>query len=195
MYLRLKPIDEFERMLADRIVLAAWKLRRVQAAEAARYEYYSDVLAEHTRVNGKMVQTPAPLGKIVSIHLDTFERFAKHEASLERSMYRVIGELRRVQAERGEEDAEREEDDFNPEPEVEVKNEPISPAGASQEPSGCDGRDVPQCICENEPISGTAASGTHVGGDAICKNEPIFAPAVPAPAPVGPPQSVRMSSP
>lgn len=95
MYRRLRPVDELERMLADRVVLAGWKLRRVQAAEAFRYDESREKMSDWERVNGKLAKVPPVPGKVVAWHGETFERLTKHEAALERSMYRAMADCAR----------------------------------------------------------------------------------------------------
>ena len=172
MYRRLGPRDELERMLADRVVLAAWKLRRVQAAEAAQHGEYR---REYARSGVSNVKPSV----VVCHHLDTFEYYAKAEAALERSMYRAIAELRKAQAERGEDYVE----DAGDGEAVAGKNEPISESApianveeASVAPAPLEAATGEEVICKNEPISpvtsGPACASGPAARDAVRGDDP-----------------------
>jgi hypothetical protein len=170
MYARLKPADELERLLADRAVAAAWKLRRVQAAEASRVRQLRAEYAEWAEKRTALQE----VAEMISEADDVFERYAKWEAAQERSVYRALAELRRAQA------ARREENERDPDPE---KAPTEAPEEAPPEAPA-----LPQQVNkQNEANSKPAESIEPVdtaGDDANCSNEPI--PAVtPSPAASG----------
>lgn len=79
----LAPVGEVELMLADKVVSTAWRLRRIVAVEADLYD------SEETSVS-------VFAGSIG----DRILRMSRHEATLERSLYRALHELQRLQAAR-----------------------------------------------------------------------------------------------
>jgi hypothetical protein len=84
-------LGELELLLADRIISTAWRLRRAIALEVM-------LLGE------KDTDRPSSFNPMV--HRPTRDRlmtFSRYEGALERSLYRALQELRRLQAERGSE--------------------------------------------------------------------------------------------
>jgi hypothetical protein len=99
---RLNPVGELEELLAERIVASAWRLRRVAKIEVALLETSRndvwppgspEVLYGHGRNLGYAflsdAEGPQCLGKL-----------SRYESGLERSMYRALHELQRLQAAR-----------------------------------------------------------------------------------------------
>lgn len=80
---QLAPDGELELMLADKIVSIAWRLRRITGVEAAMYDNSESnrLVFDRYRAEGIV-------------------RLGRHEAHLERCLYRALHELERRQAAR-----------------------------------------------------------------------------------------------
>ena len=86
----LAPEGELECMLADRIVAAAWRLRRAVRIEREMLEQkpsYGD------ETLGKRFASDVYRG-------NTYGKFARYEAHIERGLYKALHELQRLQAAR-----------------------------------------------------------------------------------------------
>ena len=79
----LAPAGEMELVLADKIISISWRLRRVTQAESL---YYSD--------------QDSPIEAFKGYRGDNMYRISRHEAQLERMLYRALYELNRLQQER-----------------------------------------------------------------------------------------------
>jgi hypothetical protein len=91
--MHLQPVGEFEVLLVDRIVTAAWRLRRVLAIETSLFEAY--------RSEGVPPSKPVSLGDVIRRdHGDRLTRVLRYETALERSLYKALHELQRLQAAR-----------------------------------------------------------------------------------------------
>jgi hypothetical protein len=89
----LQPVGELELVLVDRIVTALWRLRRVVTME-------TDVI-EHYRNLERMSQRAGTLGEaMLHDHGDRFSRILRYEITYERSLYKALHELQRLQAAR-----------------------------------------------------------------------------------------------
>ena len=77
------PVGEFELMLADKIVATAWRLRRLVQVEAALFDSEKSLRDTFGGYSG-----------------DRMLRLGRHEAGLERTLYRALHELQRLQAAR-----------------------------------------------------------------------------------------------
>ena len=85
---QLAPIGELELLLVDRIVAAAWRLRRAIALETMLFDtergdssaYYGALAYKSDR--------------------DKLQLLSRYELTLERSLYKALHELQRLQAER-----------------------------------------------------------------------------------------------
>jgi hypothetical protein len=87
--MQLAPLGELELLLVDRIVSTAWRLRRALALEAM-------LLGEKgTDGSPNPLTYPPDRNKLLT--------FSRYEAGLERSLYKALAELRRLQAEHGSE--------------------------------------------------------------------------------------------
>jgi hypothetical protein len=93
LYARLKPVGEMEDLYVERIIAAAWRLRRTIAAEGEIARGYS--------IDNEAAELLASQYPAVD-----FERVLKQSAALERSMDKAINELKKLQAGRVEEEAE-----------------------------------------------------------------------------------------
>jgi hypothetical protein len=97
LFRRLKPADALERLYADRVVCAAWRLRRAIAGEAA---VFAEWRGSYRMSPGQVHATQCPL--------EALDRLQKHIAQLERAMDRATGELRKLQQSRPEEEEDEE---------------------------------------------------------------------------------------
>ena len=103
---RLMPRDELERMLADRVMSQAWRLRRAVAWEghiAAQQHHEHDMEDwDYVEVFDKPPDLP-PLGEgervLELIKKGILTKLSGYEQRIERSMYRALTELRRLQHE------------------------------------------------------------------------------------------------
>ena len=77
------PVGEFELMLADKIVATAWRLRRLIQVEAALFDDEKSLKDTFVGYSG-----------------DRMLRLGRYEAGLERTLYRALHELQRLQAAR-----------------------------------------------------------------------------------------------
>jgi hypothetical protein len=89
----LQPVGELEVLLVDRMVTAAWRLRRVLAIETSLFETY--------RLDGMRPGKPVSLGDVVLLdHGDRLTRVLRYETTIERGLYKALHELQRLQAAR-----------------------------------------------------------------------------------------------
>ena len=84
----LQPIGELEVLLVDRIVTAAWRLRRLHAVESHIF----------TKPNRFSTQAPAQVGEAFQTGMQTFAMLSRYETTIERSLYKALHELQRLQA-------------------------------------------------------------------------------------------------
>jgi hypothetical protein len=80
---QLAPVGELELLLADRIVSTAWRLRRLVAVETMLFD------REHT-----------PDAAFNSYGREKMGVLSRYEVTLERSLYKALHELQRLQAAR-----------------------------------------------------------------------------------------------
>lgn len=88
----LAPVNEMELILVERITANTWRLKRLLKAEREMIE--DDM---HTSFEDKN------FGKALSydfVNYDTYGKFARYEASIERGIYKSLHELQRLQASR-----------------------------------------------------------------------------------------------
>lgn len=89
----LQPVGELEVLLVDRLVTAAWRLRRVLAIETSVFEAY--------RAKDSPQSQPVSLGSVVlRDHGDRLTRVLRYETTIERGLYKALHELQRLQAAR-----------------------------------------------------------------------------------------------
>lgn len=89
----LQPVGELEVLLVDRLVTAAWRLRRVLAIETSVFEAY--------RAKDSPQSPPASLGSVIlRDHGDRLTRVLRYETTIERGLYKALHELQRLQAAR-----------------------------------------------------------------------------------------------
>ena len=85
---QLAPMGELELLLADRIISTAWRLRRAIALESLLFD---------TARDGSSAYDGALAYKS---DRDRLQLFSRYELTLERSLFRALHELQRLQAER-----------------------------------------------------------------------------------------------
>jgi hypothetical protein len=87
----LNPVGEFERFIVDRIISSAWRLRRVIHIETAVYR---------TQLNPTFILDEEP-SSFNSSTRDRMESLSRYELAIEKSLYRALAELMRLQTMRG----------------------------------------------------------------------------------------------
>jgi len=80
---QLAPVGELELLLVDRIVSTAWRLRRLVAVETVLFD------KEHTALDQPFHYGREKMGAV-----------SRYEVTLERSLYKALHELQRLQAAR-----------------------------------------------------------------------------------------------
>jgi len=98
----LAPAGELEVVLADRIVAAVWRLRRLGRIEREMLEadYGEEPEYGAKRPEQERYRT---LGRLVAQDLaeyDTYGKFQRYEAFIERALYKALHELQRCRAAR-----------------------------------------------------------------------------------------------
>jgi hypothetical protein len=90
----LQPVGELELLLVDRIVIAAWRLRRLIQVEVGIFEWerYDTFNAQELGLGLAFIRT--------ANHSDAFSKLSRYETTIERSLYRALHELQRLQAAR-----------------------------------------------------------------------------------------------
>ena len=101
----LVPVGPLEELLVDRMVSSAWRLRRALAVEAGLFtpppRTAQDLVIERIE-SLERKRTPAEVlshrfGREAS-RTDAFSKLARYESALERSLFRSLHELQRLQA-------------------------------------------------------------------------------------------------
>ena len=83
----LEPVGELEDMLVDRIVAAYWRLRRVGRVEA---DIFARLSAVSNSLGGAFMHD--------SHHANAFSKLSRYETPIEKSLYKALHELQRLQA-------------------------------------------------------------------------------------------------
>jgi len=101
---RLEPAGEVERMLAERVVAGAWRLRRVGHIEGLLTRREMEEI-NNDRELGLMLTDNGPatdLALAVSrlFTRGCYDQLSRYEARIERGMYKAMHELQRLQARR-----------------------------------------------------------------------------------------------
>jgi hypothetical protein len=90
---QLQPVGDLEALLVDRIVAAAWRLRRVLSVEAAIYEKERiDFRGEERGVGWAFIRD--------ANGQNAFSKLSRYETTIERGLYKALHELQRLQAAR-----------------------------------------------------------------------------------------------
>jgi hypothetical protein len=87
----LEPVGELEDMLVDRIVAAYWRLRRVGQVEA---DIFTSLSSVSNSLGGAFMHD--------SHHANAFSKLSRYETPIEKSLYKALHELQRLQAARQE---------------------------------------------------------------------------------------------
>jgi hypothetical protein len=94
-YLRaeLQPVGELENLLIDRVVAAYWRLRRLGRVEAGIFiqESYGDVGDSDASMLGLSFIRDGN-------GANAFSKLSRYETAIERSLYKALHELQRLQA-------------------------------------------------------------------------------------------------
>ena len=97
-----KPADTQEEMLVAQIAESAWRLMRVRRVETRTYDNYF-LVAEKLNAAGIAKCRPDPDDQLTAgFHANSnqFDNIRRYETTIERSYYRAITELRKLQKER-----------------------------------------------------------------------------------------------
>jgi len=86
----LAPVGELETLLVERIIVCAWRLRRLHRVEAEVFD--------GERASLREAGLAADLGAAFGQASHTLSTLARYEAALERAFYRALHELQRLQA-------------------------------------------------------------------------------------------------
>jgi hypothetical protein len=89
----LQPVRELEGMLVDRIIAAYWRLRRLGRVEAGIFiqESYGDVGDSDASMLGLSFIRDGN-------GANAFSKLSRYETAIERSLYKALHELQRLQA-------------------------------------------------------------------------------------------------
>jgi len=90
----LKPASQLEHVLVDRIIANTWRLKRAMKIE--REMMYCD-MEDLFFDEGKKHKLGRAIGKDLG-NSDSYGKFIRYEASLERGIYKALHELQRIQA-------------------------------------------------------------------------------------------------
>jgi hypothetical protein len=93
-YLRaeLQPVGELENLLIDRVVAAYWRLRRVGKVEAGIFTSWSMPDLKTGELGLSFIRD--------ANNANAFSKLSRYEAGIERSLYKALHELQRLQAAR-----------------------------------------------------------------------------------------------
>lgn len=94
---RLQPADAVEALLVDRVVACAWRLQRIVRIEREVMESFN--IGTHYSAFGKITAGLA-YHHDARDGADVLGKLARHEATLEKSLFRAMHELERLQAAR-----------------------------------------------------------------------------------------------
>lgn len=90
----LKPIGAIEVLLVERIVSGVWRLRRALSVEATAMEYYTNSSSSLFEDN------PEQKAITDSFNNELVEKIIRYETTIERSIYKALHELERMQSKR-----------------------------------------------------------------------------------------------
>lgn len=97
---RLKPEGELECELVERIILLCWRLKRVPRAEVAILAWCRESAVRSPWSTTDHLSTEADRGKTHVSSEGSLAKLSRYETSLERSLFKTIHELERMQASR-----------------------------------------------------------------------------------------------
>ncbi|HVF02000.1 MAG TPA: hypothetical protein VNA27_11805 [Rubrobacteraceae bacterium] len=99
-----QPVGELENLLVDRIIAAHWKLRRISRVEAG---IFVRDLSRGLASGADSETNTATLGMSFirdANGANAFSKLSRYETAIERSIYKALHELQRLQAARHTED-------------------------------------------------------------------------------------------
>jgi hypothetical protein len=88
----LKPANEIEFLLVDRIIANTWRLKRAMQIES---EMIKD---DRKSTFGDKLRTLGQAFSYDFVNNDTYGKFIRYEASIERGIYKALHELQRLQS-------------------------------------------------------------------------------------------------
>jgi hypothetical protein len=102
----LQPVGELESLLVEQIIAAVWRLHRLRRVEAGIFA--REFSGGSVRAAGSSATDTAALG--LSFIRDAnganaFSKLSRYEAAIERSLYKALHELQRLQAARHTQDS------------------------------------------------------------------------------------------
>jgi hypothetical protein len=95
----LAPAGEMEILLVDRIISAAWRLRRILKIEQQLLDKNMPTTMP-TRKKNPLPEDPYKLWKSVQYNFGNIQNIQRYESHIERGMYKALHELQRLQATR-----------------------------------------------------------------------------------------------
>ena len=90
----LKPANEMELLLVDRISANIWRLKRAMKVESEMIE------DDRKPMFGDREKTLGEAFSYDFVNSDTYGKFTRYETSIERGIYKALHELQRLQAQR-----------------------------------------------------------------------------------------------
>lgn len=95
----LKPAGELELLLADRIVSNVWRLKRLLKVETTTMEWFkqAEKSSMHFDDSEEQIERKSIRDMLAN---DEIEKLLRYETSIERSIYKALHELQRIQAAR-----------------------------------------------------------------------------------------------
>jgi hypothetical protein len=100
----LQPVGELENMFVDRIISAHWRLRRLGRVEAGIFTYkYYGTLSDYLEMGGMQEANTTMLGNAFVTDANegnAFSKLSRYETAIERSLFKSLHELQRLQAAR-----------------------------------------------------------------------------------------------
>ncbi len=103
LYDALEPVGSIECLLTERVVANVWRLRRALYIETKTFEWYQN---DYDLFDGMDANEAQQERKSVKKMLsnDSIETILRYETTIERSIFRALHELERLQAKRSGED-------------------------------------------------------------------------------------------
>lgn len=95
---KLNPIGPMEELLVDRIISNVWRLRRAVAVETSTMEWYQNDFDMFPMGESEEQQDRKRARNTLSN--ENIEKILRYETTIERSIFRAIHELERLQAKR-----------------------------------------------------------------------------------------------
>lgn len=96
----LAPVGEFEALLVDRIVAAAWRLRRLHRVEVNLFRHHMEEGALTTALaywDGPVKRDEGYAFRVDAKNGDALSKLSRYESTIERSLLKAVHELQRLQ--------------------------------------------------------------------------------------------------